>query len=224
VTTMRYLLCAILFSGCSFTDEGDGSGTLSVQATVTYSLEDNESHFDVQVRDRSAAFVTDATVELTEDGGSTFQIPVQNQNQGRYERRETGYFRNLSLRVERNGGADWLEASLEGPGPHSIVTPANGTRLSYDDAREELDVEWATTDGVMASEVILEIWTPPPNPQVLHQEKPEDTGEFTIENGSPQQGGNVIRVSRGTDVKLAGATGVSFYKIFYDVRNDVVLE
>jgi hypothetical protein len=219
---MRVLLISLLFTACGYTDEGDGSGTLQVQADITYTVHNNQMHAEIEVT-KGGVPVTDATVTLDPDEGAEATIPFNDgpgNNDDRYRANITSYKRRLQLRIDR--GDDWVEVQLEGPGTHSIAEPEAGGIIDAGDLDGDIEVKWKTEDGVKCDEVKVEVRGN--NEEVQYENTPDDTGSHDVEGTAFDSGANTIQVTRRNSIRPKGAEGSSYFKIHYQVENSVVVE
>ncbi len=219
--TRPWMTAPLLFAACGgYTDEGDGTKTLRVEANVVYRGGGaNEISAVVDVT-KSGDPVVGADVRLI-DGDTDEVLELTGNapgmgNESRYSGTLEGYHRRLALEVK--SGDDELDAKLEGPGRHTILEPKNNDSLTKDDIGDELDVEWSVEDGIAADQVVLVL----------------DTGQDfeTVDNGHYDDipGDEVPRGSRTLDIRrtnrvlLAGGTTGSIFELGYQASNDFVVE
>ncbi len=130
----------------SYTDEGKGSDSLEVDATVSFTA--GSAIMDARVGvDKKSAFVSGAVVTLTDDDGNTFSL---DEDGNFYRAKIAGdYRRKLELKVSNGGGK--LAAKLEGPGITFIVNPFEGTTVKL--KNDPIKIEWSTNDGLKAENI-----------------------------------------------------------------------
>jgi hypothetical protein len=198
-----------MLGACGYTDGGDGTDTLAVLASATYSLAAGSVTYSVEVQ-QNEVDVEDATVTLSSGDWSL----ALGGSGGGYLGEDGEYRRALRLEVAR--GQDSLWGKLEGPGPHRIEAPANGANF----AAGAVDVVWATDDGVVADTVLI------------HLQKTgyittvdDDTGSFTIPAAGVVAGSSqALTVRRQNRVDLQGGAPGSFFTVGYEVRNVVNIQ
>ena len=150
---------ALALNACGYTDTGSGSGTLQVNALITYAAGENDtSSVEITVLDNSGSPLSGAAVELKDDQtGDTFAAAEQDvaDAPGVYTTSINKYRRRLELTISKDSHS--LDGKLEGPGEHTIEFPAFGQSVNRSDFGESMEVTWTTTDGLMADRVTLTV-------------------------------------------------------------------
>lgn len=208
------LLCVSALAGCGgFTDEGDGSKTLEVQAYVSF--EQGTATVDARVSvDQNGAFVSGAIVKLRDD--ETDDEFTLEEDGNFYRAHIAGdYRRKLVLDITR--GDDDLEAKLEGPGKHFIITPFEGTSIDLGD--DPMKVEWSVEDGIRADDVSISV-----DNSDYRGETNEDKGKVEIPRELLRPGDDTIRVTRANSVDLKGGRDSSTFEISYEAISRVRFE
>jgi hypothetical protein len=215
---MRNLvIIAALLPACGgYTDSGDGSKTLRVEADIVYLAGGANAIFaEVRVTKNGDA-VHDAKVTLT-DGDTDEVINLdENGGSGNYDGGTDGYHRRLALEVKHS--KDELNAKLEGPGDHTILDPKNNETTSQDDIGDHLEVKWSVKDGIAADEVRIAI-------DGDHPYNTDDSGQFGDIPGSKiDKGSRTVSVARTNRVSLKGGTSGSEMTLSYVAANDFIVE
>jgi hypothetical protein len=201
--------------------EGDGTGTLRVEARIEASPDggeradgddDFDSRFEIDVRDAGGADVGDAVVVVA----SRFGEVVLEQGGGcarRWCGSQRGYARTYTLEVRRGG--DFLDGvRLTGPEPHHLSAPEPGAEV---DAALPLEVRWAPAGD--ADSVRLET-------REVDRTLAGDPGTATLEAGvlrtrDDRPEDERVRVERRAIVSLSGALPGSELQV--SIRNGVEL-
>jgi hypothetical protein len=193
---MRFLLLTAVtaIAACgSYTDEGDGSDTLEVDANVAFTA--GTAIMDARVSvDKKSAFVSGAVVTLTDDDGNSFTLDEE----GNFYRAKIpgDYRRKLELKI--SSGADKLSAKLEGPGITFIVAPFEGTTIKL--KNDPIKIEWSTKDGIRADRIGIST-----DNSSYHGDTNHDDGEVDIPRELLNAGDDIIHVERSNTVKLKHA-------------------
>ena len=210
---------AVLFtlsaSACGYTDPGEGSRTLFVEAAAAYEVSDNVQSVRVDVQ-KDLVPVTDAVV-VVKDGETDESFSAQHIAAGRYRVGLSGYHRRLELVVE--AGRDELRARPEGPGDHLITKPVANAVLRRRDVGDTLKIEWSTRDGLRADEVHLRL-----DAIDFADTLYEDTGSFDeISTAILPAGDYEVRVARTNETDLHGGVSGSKFEMSFGVENGFVL-
>ncbi len=210
------MLAAGLAACGTYTDGGDGSGTLTVEATARFAPGNDEGmRLRVNIT-KDGQDVDDATV-VFEDGDSTDTFFAEAQGNGRYEFNtgSRGYRRKLELKISREGTDDELEGKLEGPGPFRIEQPANDDLVEISDG-DDLEIIWVTEDGIKADEVRVEV-----DEADYQDTDDDDDGQLEVPRARLRLGPDQIEIHRINRVKLEGGAGNSSFTISYEATNDI---
>jgi hypothetical protein len=210
-----------LAASCGFTDGGGGTRTLRVVAELTYTAHDNETALRIAV-DKDGLVVDNAIVEIRDVDREVAYLITQGNPGEEYTRHEQdhhidGYHRRIELTVEHD--SDRLEAQLEGPGKHTVVSPGNNEVVDFDDLGDDIAVEWDTTDGLTAQEVEIHLGD--------HSHtiaKWEDPGHYSVPTRGLEVGEESVRVGRRNHIKLDGGVSGSTFSLEYQAHNSFVLE
>lgn len=207
------LVCTTLLSACGYTDEGDGTQTLFVEARVRYHAGNGRTSADIRV-EKDGNHVGGANVTLTD--GDTDDVLDLGEQGNRYTYDQTsGFHRRLALRIE--AGDDRLSAQLEGPGVHIIDSPVNGAQLVRDDLGDELSVEWTVEDGIQADLVRIVVGGEEYQPS-------DDNGSFDrVRVADIDPGSQEVHLERSNSLSLTGGTARSTFEMIYDADNDFVM-
>lgn len=202
-----------MVAGCGYTDPGDGTETLLVQARITYSAQQARALLDVQI-ERDGSVVNGASVVVVDAAsGRKYELP---QDGNRYRSSLDDYHRRMRLRVESD--ADALEAQIEGPGPHTIAQPENNARLSSTEL-SNLRVAWKTSDGLRADEVRIRL-----NEDTCRLTTGRDVGNASLACAEEASGAATLVVERVNRVQLAGGTAGSSMELGYRASNQLIVE
>ncbi|HET6343590.1 MAG TPA: hypothetical protein VFH51_01610 [Myxococcota bacterium] len=202
------LLAASLGAACGYTDPGDGSHTLEVQATLAYGIAKDSTKMKVDVKAGNAA-AANATVTLTDaDTNATFILPAKGSS-GSYQLEQTGYHRRLQLKVE--SGNDTLTCQIEAPGRHTLKAPSQGAVVNIG---QGLEVAWSTEDGVRSDKVSVKLKSSPQGPWSTGT----DSGSYGLPANVLVAGPEVVTVTRTNQVIPAGGAGTSFVTASYEVE------
>ncbi|MCK5690656.1 hypothetical protein KAI87_15355 [Myxococcota bacterium] len=208
----------LLTSACGYTDSGDGSKTLQVDAEMSYRPSDNNlMRLNVTI-EKSGTEVEDAVVKITDDeSGDIYELT--HNHHGEYFLSVEGYHRKLRLEIER--GSDKLSAQLQGPGPHIITYPENESLVKRSDLGAFFTLVWRVDDGLAADQVFLRL-------KEHHKEFDlidNDPGDYNIiRTIEMDDGEEEAQVKRTNITELAGGTTGSTFSIGYDARNEFVIE
>lgn len=221
----RFLLVSIpsLLAACTYTDGGEGTKTLFVVASSRFDVGGaNGAEMIVEVSKDGAA-VSDVLVRLRDDDSDElFELP-ESAVAGRYSSTVPGYHRRLQLAVQ--SGSDALEAKLEGPGPHVIESPRAGG-VDRSGMGGELDVAWATEDGLRADEVVVSIRNVDAHDIVEERTITDDTGsydEIPMAVFPPNADNYRLTLTRRNRVDLDGGTSGSTFVVSYGVETTFTL-
>lgn len=196
-----------------FTDAGDGSHTLEVDARVSFQAGDGNMTARVSVTQKGAQ-VQGATVTLRDDDTEAV-FPLE--NDGNFYRATIAgpYRKKLELKV--TSGDDNVSAKLEGPGVHFIVDPFDGTRVKLGD--DPLKVNWSVADGIRADDVAVTI-----DGSDYRGETNKDKGEVEVPRELLRVGDAIVRIERSNSVDLKGALGASAFVLSYQALSHVTFE
>jgi hypothetical protein len=212
---------SVLTIGCGYTDGGGGTRTLRVVAELSYSAHDNETDVHITV-EKDGVTVDNAIVEVKDSDSELAWLVTQGNPREEYTRigddhHIDGYHRWVELSVEAD--ADRLDAQLEGPGKHKVVSPDNNDVLAIDDLGDDLEVAWETSDGLTAQEVVINLGD--------HSHtitKWEDPGSYDVPTSGLEPGEESVRVTRRNKIRLDGGTTGSLLTVEYEARNSFVLQ
>ena len=141
---------AVLGVGCGGSDPGTGSGTLFVTADFSSDGTPDGTVALIVVRDGApdGAFVEDATVLVTPEGGNEISIPFVDLFlvSGYYKTNFAPWSRSFRVKVTRATGTDRVEALVEAPGLTEITAPADGSTFDRA-AGAPLAVTWTDSFG-----------------------------------------------------------------------------
>lgn len=208
-------LAAVLLAGCSYSDPGEGSGTLAAQAVVNYDFSQNLSTVRVSLKKNGDYFagaqvvLTDASSDVAYELAEVTPGPADSDDIWNYLVTFEGYARNEELQVKAAGDNFWVK--LEGPAHAVITSPEHNGRLERID--RDLKVTWRPDDGLAADEVSL--FFPLSNLQYRFD---DDIGQYKVPRVDLTAGFNEIILTRCNTGNIAGAQNSQF-SICYQVSN-----
>jgi len=210
IRTGLLAFASALASCGGFTDGGDGSHTLAVDARASF--EAGNGSMDVRVSvDKSSAHVAGAIVTVRDDASNAVFTLDDTGNSYRANI-AGGYRRRLQLDI--SSGSDKLTAKLEGPGPHFVSKPFEDQTIKL--GGDPLTVEWAVSDGIRAQGVAVSL-----DGSDYRGETTHDDGSVDIPRELLRAGDDTIHVERTNDVVLDGATPGSTFVMSYEASSHV---
>ncbi|HSI05630.1 MAG: hypothetical protein ACAI38_13725 [Myxococcota bacterium] len=207
--TFAAAMSAIAACG-GFTDGGNGTKTLEVEARVSFVAGNANMNARVSVvQDGAQVPLADVTLR-DEETEAIFTLAPE----GNFYRASIagGYRRKLELKIER--GEDNLDAKLEGPGEHFVSSPFDRTTVELGD--DPLTVNWTVSDGIRADDVAISL-----DGSDYRGETNRDQGEVEVPRELLRVGDDVIHVERSNSVDLDGGTGSSRFTMSYEATSSV---
>lgn len=216
-TLLLLAICVLVGPlACSYTDPGTGSGTLQVAAQLAYTAGATDtSHLSVEILDLRGQPVSEASVLFsdgdTEEEFTATEADITNAP-GVYTLEVPRYRRRLELKIVK--GKNHLRGSLEGPGRHTILTPAHASTLRRRDLGDNLVVTWGTTDGIRADQITLRL-----KDEGFSTTELADWGETTVPSKELQSGAETVSVIRRNTLTFAEGLHNSMFEIAYEVTH-----
>lgn len=205
--SLAAVLC--LAAGCGGTDPGSGSGTLFTVLEASGRADRTRVRVELKLRGNP---VLGANVVVT-DTRTGESKNLDGSSGGEYTATFNGYAQTLRLAV--TSGEDHLEATLEGPAPHTITRPPQDAIVRRADF-EFLDVQWQA-DGPSDAVIVTAEGVDP-------IELEGTNNSVRIPLGGLVNGDQSVSVERASTVPLAGGAQGSLMRIRFQVDNRFTLE
>ncbi|GAB4303606.1 MAG: hypothetical protein Kow0090_19200 [Myxococcota bacterium] len=202
-------------SACSLSDPGSGTNTLGVEAKLTYRSSENLSRVTVVVRNKTGNLVKNADVGLQTETGKIIRIPSDPYSPGYYRETIEGYENLLTLIVKR-GEDDYLEATLEGPGRHVIVSPYNDYVLDSQ-KQPTLLAKWKEEGGGEVTGVQIRT-------RLFVERFNDDVNSVRLGIERLKRGRELIEVERENSIDLEGGLPGSIFTIKYISSNNFTVD
>lgn len=196
---------------CGYSDPGTGTATLSVQGSLACTFDSMQTDVVFTVGGSQAA-LTNANITLLDaDSRATLHVPNV-ATQGTYAAVWPGYHRRVEIQIWAE--ADGLSARIEGPGRHTLIAPRTGATLA---AKDPLQVEWATQDGIRADAVTISL-----GQGTAAHTAMDDRGHDQFAPSELGSGRDTVTVTRSQSITLGGAAPGSRISHSYGVTSTFI--
>jgi hypothetical protein len=200
----------LLEAACSpKTDPGSGSGTLTVQIEIDGAQSGTAIDAQIMLGKNPVAGASVVFTEVDTHATATLEMIAPGSYKG------TMPSGSRTLKVKIASGDDYLEAQLEGPGPHVITRPPSGALVQRGGFMNLL-VQWSASSRADRVEIDPEGIDPILIEGDPFQAEVPLSGLMDVEQS--------ISVIRETSVDLAGGTSGSRMRSRYKVDNRFTLE